>query len=39
MNVLVIGAGGRQALSAYKLNHLSSQQVFVIPGNEAMTHL
>ncbi|HCY5984094.1 TPA: phosphoribosylamine--glycine ligase [Staphylococcus aureus] len=38
MNVLVIGAGGREHALAYKLNQSNLvKQVFVIPGNEAMT--
>ncbi|MBE5662214.1 phosphoribosylamine--glycine ligase [Staphylococcus sp. SS35] len=38
MNVLVIGAGGREHALAYKLNQSDLvKQVFVIPGNEAMS--
>ncbi len=38
MNILVIGAGGREHALAYKLNQSNLvKQVFVIPGNEAMT--
>lgn len=38
MNVLVIGAGGREHALAYKLNQSDSvKQVYVIPGNEAMS--
>ncbi|CDR28180.1 phosphoribosylamine--glycine ligase [Staphylococcus schweitzeri] len=38
MNVLVIGAGGREHALVYKLNQSDSvKQIYVIPGNEAMS--
>lgn len=40
MKVLVIGAGGREHVLAYKLSQSSIvDQVHVIPGNEAMVHV
>ena len=40
MKVLVIGAGGREHVLAYKLSQSSIvDQVHVIPGNEAMVNV